>query len=59
MKKTRQRPAKDAPEAGIQMISFRVQKEDLKLAKQQAEKKGLPYQTYLRSLIHQALQEAK
>ena len=36
-------------------ITLRMQIEDIELAKEQAEKKGLRYQTYLKSLLHQAL----
>ena len=36
-------------------VTIRVQVGDIELAKQQAEKKGLGYQTYLKSLLHQAL----
>lgn len=36
-------------------ITLRVRTEDIELAKEQAEKKGLGYQTYLKSLLHQAL----
>ncbi len=32
---------------------------DIKLAKVQAEQKGLPYQTYLKSVLHQALTAAE
>jgi len=36
-------------------ITIRVQVTDIERAKKQAEEKGLGYQTYLKSLIHQAL----
>ena len=36
-------------------ITIRVQVADIELAKEQAEKRGLGYQTYLKSLLHQAL----
>jgi hypothetical protein len=36
-------------------ITLRLSITDLELAKAQAEQKGLGYQTYLKSLIHQAL----
>jgi hypothetical protein len=36
-------------------ITLRVQVADIELAKAQAEKIGLGYQTYLKSLLHQAL----
>ncbi len=31
--------------------------EDLALARKQAERKGLPYQTYIKSLLHETLTE--
>ena len=40
------------------VISLRVAEEDLALARQQAARKGLPYQTYLKSLLHQALRQS-
>lgn len=42
------------------VVSIRLPESDLELARSQAVKKGLPYQTYIKSLLHQALeQEAK
>ena len=38
-----------------QAISLRLPVTDIELAKVQAERKGLGYQTYLKSLIHEAL----
>jgi predicted DNA binding CopG/RHH family protein len=38
-----------------QMISLRVPEADLALARRQAEQKGLPYQTYIKSLLHETL----
>ena len=35
--------------------TIRLDREDVDLAKAQAEKRGLKYQTYLKSIIHQAL----
>jgi len=40
-----------------QVISLRVSKADLALARRQAEQKGLPYQTYIKSLLHETLAE--
>jgi predicted DNA binding CopG/RHH family protein len=37
--------------------TIRLDKGDIELARQQAEKRGLRYQTYLKMLIHQALRE--
>jgi len=38
-------------------VTIRVAEADLKLAQKQAERKGLPYQTYIRSLLHETLVE--
>jgi predicted DNA binding CopG/RHH family protein len=38
-------------------ITIRMAEADLQLARQQAEKRGLPYQTYMKSVLHQALTE--
>jgi len=35
--------------------TIRLDRQDIEMAKTQAEKRGLKYQTYLKSLIHQAL----
>jgi len=44
--------------ASTRVISIRVAEKDLALARRQATKKGLPYQTYIKSLLHQALRSA-
>ncbi len=36
-------------------ITIRIAEKDLELARSQAGKKGLPYQTYIKSVLHQAL----
>ena len=36
-------------------ITIRMAEADLALARKQAEKKGLPYQTYIKSVLHEAL----
>ena len=41
------------------VISIRLAEEDIKLARQQATEKGLPYQTYIKSVLHQALRQTK
>jgi predicted DNA binding CopG/RHH family protein len=33
--------------------------DDIELARKQAMQKGLPYQTYIKSVLHQALRQAK
>ena len=41
------------------VVSIRLPENDIELARQQASQKGLPYQTYIKSLLHQALRQAK
>ena len=41
------------------VVSIRLPEADLELARQQASQKGLPYQTYIKSVLHQALRQAK
>ena len=38
-------------------VTIRLSEADLGLARRQAERKGLPYQTYIRSLLHETLVE--
>jgi predicted DNA binding CopG/RHH family protein len=40
------------------VISIRLPEDDIELARQQASRKGLPYQTYIKSVLHQALRQA-
>ena len=48
-----------AARAGVtRMVSLRIPEADLDLAREQAARKGLPYQTYLKSLLHEALRKA-
>jgi predicted DNA binding CopG/RHH family protein len=37
------------------VVSLRIPQADLALARKQAEEKGLPYQTYIKSLLHETL----
>lgn len=37
------------------VVALRIPQSDLALARKQAEQKGLPYQTYIKSLLHEAL----
>ena len=39
------------------VVALRIPKTDLDLARKQAEQKGLPYQTYIKSLLHETLIE--
>jgi len=43
--------------AKTQVISLRIPGADLELARVQAAQKGLPYQTYIKSLLHETLVE--
>jgi predicted DNA binding CopG/RHH family protein len=38
-------------------VSLRIPEADLALARKQAEQKGLPYQTYIKSLFHETFAE--
>jgi predicted DNA binding CopG/RHH family protein len=44
-----------ARKAGLPTTTIRLDPADIELARVQAEKKGLKYQTYLKMLIHEAL----
>jgi predicted DNA binding CopG/RHH family protein len=37
------------------VVALRIPQADLDLARKQAERKGLPYQTYIKSLLHETL----
>lgn len=37
------------------VVALRIPAADLALARKQAEQKGLPYQTYIKSLLHETL----
>jgi len=39
------------------VVALRIPVADLMLARKQAEQKGLPYQTYIKSLLHETLNE--
>ena len=41
------------------VVSIRLPEDDIQLARQQAARKGLPYQTYIKSLLHQALHSSR
>ena len=41
------------------VITIRLPQEDIGLARQQAAKKGLPYQTHIKSLLHEALRQTR
>ena len=39
------------------VVALRIPEADLALARKQAQQKGLPYQTYIKSLLHETLAE--
>ncbi|MGA7412914.1 MAG: hypothetical protein WBW33_20730 [Bryobacteraceae bacterium] len=39
------------------VVALRIPEADLALARKQAKQKGLPYQTYIKSLLHETLAE--
>jgi predicted DNA binding CopG/RHH family protein len=39
------------------VVALRIPQADLDMARKQAEGKGLPYQTYIKSLLHETLVE--
>ena len=41
------------------VVSIRLPENDIEKARKQAAQKGLPYQTYIKSLLHQALQHGE
>ena len=41
------------------LLSIRLPEPDIALAQRLAEKKGLPYQTYIKSLLHEALERER
>ena len=43
--------------AAAPVVALRIPAADLALARKQAEQKGLPYQTYIKSLLHETLTE--
>ena len=49
--------ARIARSRAAKVVSLRLPEADLALARTQAAKKGLPYQTYIKSLLHQALEQ--
>ena len=50
--------ARIARSKAAKVISIRIPESDLRLAREQAASRGLPYQTYIKSLLHQALGQA-
>jgi predicted DNA binding CopG/RHH family protein len=48
-----------AKRAGIPTTTIRLDPSDIALAREQAAKRGLKYQTYLKMLLHEALLKAE
>jgi hypothetical protein len=46
-----------AKKTAAPVVALRIPEADLALARKQAEQKGLPYQTYIKSLLHETLTE--
>jgi hypothetical protein len=44
-----------AKKTAAPVVALRIPEADLALARKQAEKKGLPYQTYIKSILHETL----
>ena len=55
--KLRERIEASKAKTPAHVISLRVPEADLAMARRQAEQKGLPYQTYIKSLLHETLAE--
>jgi predicted DNA binding CopG/RHH family protein len=49
------RKAQEVLATGSRQITIRLSNSEILLAKQQAEAKGLRYQTYIKMLLHEAL----
>jgi predicted DNA binding CopG/RHH family protein len=49
------RKAQEILATGSRQITIRLSNNEIALAKQQAEAKGLKYQTYIKMLLHEAL----
>jgi predicted DNA binding CopG/RHH family protein len=49
------RKAQTVLASGSRQITIRMRNDELALARQQAEAKGLKYQTYIKMLLHEAL----
>ena len=56
---TRDRLLRHVADAKARAVYVPMPEGDLELAREQAARKGLPYQTYLGSLLHEALEKEK
>jgi len=52
---TKERAAERPAKRAAPVVALRIPEDDLALARKQAERKGLPYQTYIKSLLHETL----
>ena len=43
----------------LRTVTMRLPEADIAIAQEQALRKGLPYQTYIKLLLHEALERAK
>jgi predicted DNA binding CopG/RHH family protein len=58
LKRLDQRTLKEILAASkARMVSIRLPEADIQLARRQAAERGLPYQTYIKSLLHQSLRQ--
>ena len=48
-------PASDREKVMLRPVTIRVSEADIALARKQAGQKGLPYQSYIKSLLHEEL----
>ena len=55
--KLRERIEASKAKSPAQVISLRIAEADLAMARRRAEQKGLPYQNYIKSLLHETLAE--
>jgi predicted DNA binding CopG/RHH family protein len=53
--KLRERIAASKKKTPAPVVALRIPEADLALARKQAEQKGLPYQTYIKSILHETL----
>ena len=53
--KLRERIASSSEKTRSPVVALRIPQADIDLARKQAERKGLPYQTYIKSLLHETL----
>ncbi|MFN0165556.1 MAG: hypothetical protein ACKV22_03915 [Bryobacteraceae bacterium] len=56
---TRDRLLRHVADSKARAVYVPMAEADLELAREQAARKGLPYQTYLGSLLHEALERDK